>query len=281
MPKRKIIEIDESKCNGCGACVPNCPEGAFKVIDGKVRLISDLFCDGLGACVGHCPEGALTVVEREAVPYEEAKVMVNIVKAGKNTILEHLNHLKTHGEKKFLQIALDYLKERNIKIDFEKEDKPAPKSACGCPGSTRQDMRGEGEEEACEGKAGEIHATGKSQLRQWPVQITLVPPSAPYFEGADLLIAADCVPFAYAKFHDDLLKDKIVIVGCPKLDDTEFYEEKFTEIFKENNIKSVTVARMEVPCCGGIAMAAKKALAESGKKIGFSEVVIGIKGNRL
>ncbi len=281
MVKRKIIEIDESKCNGCGACVPNCPEGAFKVIDGKVRLISDLFCDGLGACVGHCPEGALSVVEREAVPYDEAKVMVNIVKAGKNTILEHLKHLKVHGENKFLQIALDYLKERNIKINFEKEFKPALKSPCGCPGSAVRDMRGEAGEEDSEGKAGEVLATGKSQLRQWPVQITLVPPNAPYFEGADLLIAADCVPFAYAKFHDDLLKGKVVLVGCPKLDDTEYYGEKLAEIFRENNIKSVTVARMEVPCCGGIVMAAKKALAESGKKIPLTEVVIGIKGNRF
>ncbi len=281
MAKRKIIEIDESKCNGCGACVPNCPEGAFKVIDGKVRLISDLFCDGLGACVGHCPEGALSVVEREAVPYDEAKVMVNIVKAGKNTILEHLNHLKSHGEKKFLGTALDYLKKNNVKVDFDVKEKPAAKIGGGCPGSEMRDLRGEEENEACEGKFGEVNSAGNSQLRQWPVQITLVPPSAPYFEGADLLIAADCVPFAYAKFHDDLLNGKIVLVGCPKLDDTGFYAEKFTEIFKENNIKSVTVARMEVPCCGGIVMAAKKALAESGKKIGFSEVVIGIKGNRL
>ena len=281
MAKRKIIEIDESKCNGCGACVPNCPEGAFKVIDGKVRLISDLFCDGLGACVGHCPEGALSVTEREAVPYDEAKVMVNIVKAGKNTILEHLNHLKSHGEKKFLGIALDCLKKSNIEIEFEAGEAHPVRASGGCPGSAMRDLRDEEEDEACEGKSGEVHSAGKSQLRQWPVQITLVPPGAPYFEGADLLIAADCVPFAYAKFHDELLKGKIVLVGCPKLDDTEFYTEKFTEIFNENNIKSVTVARMEVPCCGGIVRAAKKALSESGKKIPFKEVVIGIKGDRL
>ncbi len=290
MAKRKIIEINEDFCNGCGECVPNCPEGAFKVIDGKVRLISDLFCDGLGACVGHCPQGALTVVEREAAPYDEAKVMVNIVKAGKNTILEHLNHLKSHGEHKFLQIALDYLKKNNIPVEFEAGKKVDSNSACGCPGAAMKDFRkgktGESggkdkEEEGCEGKYGEVKAADKSQLRQWPVQITLVPPAAPYFDGADLLIAADCVPFAYAKFHEDLLKGKIVLVGCPKLDDTDFYTEKFTEIFKENNIKSQTIARMEVPCCGGIVAAARKALEASGKKIPVTEVMVGIKGNRI
>jgi len=277
MTKRKIIEINEDVCNGCGDCVPNCPEGAFKVVDGKVRLISDLFCDGLGACIGHCPQGALTVVEREAVPYDEAKVMVNIAKAGKNTIIEHLRHLQSHGEDKFLQIALDYLKKNNIKVEFESKKKHELESVCGCQGSKVMDLTAD---KACEGKNGEVKVTGVSQLRQWPIQITLVPPTAPYFDGADLLIAADCVPFAYAAFHDDLLKGKIVLVGCPKLDDTDFYAEKFTEIFKENNIKSLTIARMEVPCCGGIVSAAKKALAESGKNIPVTEVTIGIKGNR-
>ena len=276
MAKRKIIKIDEEKCNGCSLCIPNCPEGALQIIDGKARLISDLFCDGLGACIGHCPEGAITIEEREAEKYDEKKVMQNIVKQGKNVIIAHLEHLKEHGETKFLNQALEVLKEKGIKNPLS-ERAHANKHAggpSGCPGTKVVDLRGK------ETKKGGVAPSGVSQLKNWPVQIKLVPAFAPYLDNSDLLIAADCTSFAYAGFQDDLLKGKILLVGCPKLDDSEFYKNKFTEIFKMNNIKSVTCAHMEVPCCFGLLNIVKEALSASGKNIPFTDVNIGIKGDR-
>ena len=273
MGKRKIIKIDDKKCNGCGLCIPNCPEGALQMIDGKARLISDLFCDGLGACIGHCPEGAIKIEEREAEPYNERKVMANIVKHGKNTIKAHLEHLKDHGEHKLLKEALDFLKEKGIDVPFSPE-KPGP-LPCGCPGTKVMDF-GKKEKPAKSMK----HAKNPPELRQWPVQITLVPPHAPYLNGSDLLIAADCVPFAYADFHGELLKGKTLLIGCPKLDDAVRYEEKITQVFKDNDIKSVTCAHMEVPCCFGLVEIVKTAIANSGKNIPFKEVTISIKGEK-
>ncbi|NQU94650.1 MAG: 4Fe-4S binding protein [Candidatus Omnitrophica bacterium] len=276
MAKRKIIKIDEKKCNGCSLCIPNCPEGALQIIDGKARLISDLFCDGLGACIGHCPEGAINIEEREAEKYDEKKVMQNIVKQGKNVIIAHLEHLKEHGETKFLNQALEVLKEKGIKNPLT-EKAYAHKHAggpSGCPGTKIVDLRGK------ETKKGGVTPSGVSQLENWPVQIKLVPAFAPYLDNSDLLIAADCTSFAYAGFQDDLLKGKILLVGCPKLDDAEYYKNKFTEIFKTNNIKSVTCAHMEVPCCFGLLNIVQEALAASGKNIPFTDVNIGIKGDR-
>jgi len=281
MAKRKIINIDEEKCNGCGLCIPNCPEGALQIIDGKARLISDLFCDGLGACIGYCPEGAITIEEREAQEYDERKVMENIVKQGKNVIKAHLEHLKQHNQSEYLKQAIGFLKERNIEIPVEQEHLPGKHKHMPpfpeCPGSKIMDFR-EREEVAEEKKA---VSKGISRLRQWPVQIILVPPSAPYLKDADLLIAADCVPFAYADFHDDLLKGKILLVGCPKFDDVEFYKERITQILKNNNIKSITCAYMEVPCCFGLVSIVKSAISASGKDIPFKEVTISIKGGKL
>jgi len=264
MNKRKIIRIDEEKCNGCGLCIPNCPEGALQIIDGKARLVSDLFCDGLGACIGHCPEGAIVIEEREAEEYDERKVMKNIVKQGKNVIKAHLEHLKEHNQFEFLNEAIDFLRERNIEVPIEETLHPEHKHTAvfsGCPGSRAMDL-------------------GVSQLRQWPIQIKLVPSFAPYLKDADLLIAADCVPFAYPDFHDDLLKGKILLVGCPKLDDAKFYEEKITQILKENNIKSITCAHMEVPCCFGLVNIVKNAIKAAEKDVSFNEVTLGIKGNK-
>lgn len=189
MVKRKIIKIDEDKCNGCGLCISNCKEGALQVIDGKARLVNELACDGLGACIGHCPQGAITI-----------------------------------------------------------EESPA---------------------------------SSLSQFINWPVQIMLAPIEAPYFNGADLLIAADCVPFTYADFHADLLKGKVLLVGCPKLDDVGFYREKITQILKTNGIKSVTYAHMEVPCCFGLIDAIREAIRDSAKDIPFAEAIIGIRGERI
>lgn len=275
--KRKIITIDKEKCNGCGLCIPNCPEGALQIIDGKARLISDLFCDGLGACIGHCPEGAITIEEREAEPYDERTVMENIVKQGENTIKAHLLHLKEHGEFTLLREAIEYLQEHGVDIAPEKflhSEQPHGHGTEGCPGA--QVMTFFSEQEADAPAKG---AKRSSKLSQWPVQIQLVPPIAPYLNNAHLLIAADCVPFAYADFHEDFLNGKILLVGCPKLDDARYYEEKIAQILEQNTIKSITVLHMEVPCCFGMVQLVKNALAKSGKKIPLEDITIGIKGD--
>ena len=307
MAVRKIIEIDEDICNGCGECIPNCPEGALQVIDGKARLISDLFCDGLGACLGECPVEAIEVVSREAEPYNETKVMENIARQGKNVIAAHLKHLKDHGETGLHNEALEYLKNNNIEIGeaveaSSKNSENEDRLPCGCPGSAVMDLRGE---EPCESVEPGVRASDptygaalkdnskaaqivellnqltarQSKLKQWPVQIMLVPPTAPYLTGADLLIAADCVPFAYAGFHEDFLENKALLIGCPKLDDSEFYMKKFTEMFRLNDIKSVTVVHMEVPCCFGMLSIVKQAVKDSGKDIPIKAVNIGVRGN--
>jgi ferredoxin len=280
MARRKIIKIDEKKCNGCSLCIPNCPEGALQMIDGKARLISDLFCDGLGACIGHCPEGAITIEEREAEPYDEKKVMENIVKQGKNVIKAHLEHLKGHGANEYFKQATEFLEEKGIGVPGEKAGHKVHvhmHGSSGCPGSRAMDFTKEPKAHKKSKKA----SGSVSQLRQWPIQIKLVPPAAPYLKDADLLIAADCAPFAYADFHDDFLEGKVLLIGCPKLDDAKFYKEKITHILKENNIKSLTCVHMEVPCCFGLVSIAKEAISASGKKIPFEEVTIGIKGKRL
>lgn len=273
MAKRKIIKIEEEKCNGCGQCIPNCPEGALQIIDGRARLISDLFCDGLGACIGHCPQGAITIEEREAGEYNEKKVMQNIVKQGKNVIKAHLEHLKEHGANKYLRQAMDFLREKGMDVPIvERAHIHGPG---GCPGSKIMEFAPKGGSDPKTKQS-----KGSSELRQWPVQIILVPPHAPYFENADLLIAADCVAFAYPDFHQDLLKGKILLVGCPKLDDADFYKEKIAQIFKENSIKSITCTHMEVPCCFGLVQIVKEALKASGKQIPLTELTIGVKGER-
>ena len=273
MVKRKIIKIDERKCNGCGLCIPNCPEGAMQIIDGKARLISDLFCDGLGACIKYCPKDAIKIEEREAEKYDEKKVMENIVKQGKNTIKAHLEHLKEHGEEKYLKQAKDYLKEKNIKLDLNKNTKiPVFHS---CPGSRMMDFKDKKRENSSNPKSRQ-----ESELMQWPVQLNLVPVNAPYFKDADLLLAADCVPFAYANFHSDFLKNKALIIGCPKLDDVEFYEQKLTEILKSNKIKSITIVNMEVPCCFGLQRITENAIKNSGKTIPLRQSIITIQGEK-
>ncbi|HOW35054.1 MAG TPA: 4Fe-4S binding protein [Candidatus Omnitrophota bacterium] len=279
MSKRKIININEEKCTGCGLCIPNCPEGALQIIDGKARLISDLFCDGLGACIGHCPEGAITIEEREAEKYDEEKVIINIVKQGPNVVRAHLEHLKEHNETEYLKEATDYLARKGIMNPLEKSSSCAATKAVpsGCPGSRMMDLR---EGSKASGKEKSAQPKGESQLRQWPVQIMLVPPHAPYLENCDLLIAADCVPFAYADFHQDLLQGKVLLVGCPKLDDMSIYEERLSEIIKNNTIKSVTYAHMEVPCCFGLVGLIEQAIADSGKKIPFNNVTISIRGEK-
>ncbi len=265
--RRKIIQIDEEKCNGCGKCMPNCPEGALQLIDGKARLVSDLFCDGLGACIGECPLGAITVIEREAEPYDERKVMDNILRQGPATIRAHLKHLKDHGETKLLETAIAFLQEKGCQIPSLDN---TGELHCGCPGSLAKRIQ--------------TPETGKlekvpSALRQWPVQLKLLNPAAEYFEGADLLISADCVAHAYGGFHRDFLDGKILIVFCPKLDHaSDEYVEKLAEIFRLHDIRSVTVARMEVPCCGGTTAIVKEALKAAGKTMEINVKIVGIDG---
>ena len=238
MAVRKIIKIDEEKCNGCGLCIPNCAEGALAIVDGKAKIVKDIFCDGLGACLGHCPQDALEVIERDALDFDEAAV-----------------------------------------IDFVKSQEVEPKphahinKPSGCPGSQMKQITRN------ETKDSNVKITSK--LSQWPVQLMLVPVNAPYFKGADLLITADCVPFAYANYHNDFLKDKAVVVGCPKLDDSNYYAQKLSEIIKENDLESITVLRMEVPCCGGIAAAAKTARDKSGIEIPVKVITISLEGEVL
>ena len=261
--RRQIIEIDASRCDGCGACIPNCPEGALQIIDGKARLVGDLFCDGLGACVGECPRGAIRTVEREAEPYDERKVMENIAKQGANTIAAHLGHLKNHGEMKLLSEALDFLRERNIPV-------PAAVHAGGCPGSLARKLR-----PVAAGTPG----GGASALRQWPIQLRLLNPEAECFDDADLLVSADCVAHAHGAFHRDLLAGKILIIFCPKLDqDPAAYVEKLARIFRRHRIRSVTAARMAVPCCGGTELVVKKALEQAEAEIPLKTVIVGLDG---
>jgi ferredoxin len=279
--KRKIISIDEEKCTGCAECIPNCPEGALQVIDGKARLVSDLFCDGLGACVGKCPEGAMTVEERVAKPYDEAKVMANIVKAGPNTIAAHLKHLKDHSACDYYNEALVYLKQNNITLPSEaKPQAPNPKSqlACGCPGSAVRQLDPQSSISNLESK---MASPRPSRLRNWPIQLTLIPPSAPYLKGADLLISADCVGSSHPNFHEDLVKGRVLIIACPKLDDAEAYLEKLTRMFTESAPKTVTCVHMTVPCCFGLVQIVKRAIADSGKTIPFAEVTIDVDGKQV
>ncbi len=271
--KRQIIKIDEEKCNGCGECIKGCPEGALQLIDGKARLINEAFCDGLGACIGECPLGAITIEEREAEPYNEKAVVIRMIEQGENILKAHLKHLKEHGQEDLLLEALDFLEEEGIEIELEEEQTPVS-TACGCPSSVPAEW--ENDETPAE-------AVGRipSYLRQWPVQLYLVPVQAPYFKDANLVIAADCVPFAYANFHQDFLDGNSLIVGCPKLDDAGYYNEKLTEIFKRNVIKKVTIAHMEVPCCFGLNQIVKQAVTDSGKEIPIEEITISIKGEKL
>ncbi len=221
---RKIIKIDENKCNGCGACATACHEGAIEMINGKAKLTREDYCDGLGNCLPACPTGAITFEEREAPAYDEAAVLK--AKAQKQSTLP-----------------------------------------CGCPGTqSKAIQRG-----ICHCSSSTTPAT--SQLSQWPVQIKLVPVNAPYFDGANLLIAADCTAYAYGNFHNEFIRNRITLIGCPKLDDVD-YTEKLTAIIANNNIKSVTVVRMEVPCCGGIEFAVKRALQTSGNFIPWQVVTI-------
>lgn len=269
--KRDIITIDQDKCNGCGQCVKGCPEGALQIIEGKARLVSDLFCDGLGACIGDCPENAIKIEKREAEPYNEYKAMENISKGGEKVIQAHLKHLKEHGQREYLEQAIEYLEQKSLFIpDFEQ------KTQCNCPSTMCKTI------ERSEQKTEQKEYTCSPQLTNWPIQLMLMNPDAAYFENADLLISADCAPFSYPNFQQKFLKGKILIMFCPKLDKTtDAYVEKLSYIFKNKNIQSITIVHMEVPCCSGIEIIVKRALEDAKKIITIKDYTVSVSGELI
>jgi len=279
--ERQIIRIDEEKCDGCGDCCTGCPEGALQLIDGKARLVSEITCDGLGACVGTCPQGAITVETREAPAYDERATIANIVPKGTNTLRAHLAHLLQHGQTTFLAHALEYLGERQIPVpDFREQ--PAPH---GCPGSApRQILRMLPSAPGVPGQAVAGPVPGRqegptSQLTQWPVQLHLIAPANPVFEGADVLLAADCVAFAMADFNQRSLPGKKLAIACPKLDQgQQTYLDKLTALIDLAQVNTITVMIMEVPCCGGLLRLAQVAAQRATRRVPIKLVVVGIDG---
>lgn len=237
---RKIIEIDEEKCDGCGQCVPACAEGAIEVINGKAKVIADVLCDGLGACIGECPNDALHIIERQAEEFDETAVEAHLATKAKNA---------------------------------------ETSMPCGCPSA---EIKSFAPADVCRSanEPAELRDT-ESALTHWPVQIRLVPPTAPFLKNADLLVLADCAAVAYAALHQDYIRDKVVMMGCPKFDDTELYIDKFTQIFSTAHINSVTILYMEVPCCGGLPMIVKKGMAAAGKTTPLTETIISCKGKPM
>lgn len=258
---RKIIKIDEELCDGCGKCIPGCPEQALQLVDTpdgkKARLVREFYCDGLGACLGVCPTGALTIEERESEPYEEEATIARIREVAPKMLEVHLKHLKEHAEK---------LPEHHTH--------EMGQGVSGCPSAKILHWK-EGKTVSAES------ARVDSELRQWPVQLHLVPSFAPYFKDADVVIVADCVPFAYANFHQDFLKGKAIAVGCPKLDDADSYIEKIAQILETATPRSLKVLHMEVPCCFGLVHIVQEAIKKAGVSIPFEAVKIGIRGEVL
>jgi Pyruvate/2-oxoacid:ferredoxin oxidoreductase delta subunit len=237
MVLRNIVKINEEKCNGCGICIPSCAEGAIQIIDGKARLVKDIYCDGLGACLGKCPQDAITIIQREAQEFDEKAAQ------------EHVQSIR------------------------EAPTVHAPPMTC--PSTRAMQLKTE------EKPTADVTEKRETRLSTWPVQLKLLHPNAPFLKNADLLIAADCVPFAYADFHEDMLKNRTLAVGCPKLDDVSLYRNKLAEIFRTANIRSVTVVNMEVPCCFGLNRIVEEAIELSGKKVPVRQETISIKGEKL
>ncbi|MDI6802737.1 MAG: 4Fe-4S binding protein [Bacteroidota bacterium] len=253
MIKRKIIKIDESLCDGCALCIPSCPEGALQIIDGKAKLVEESFCDGLGACLGDCPQNALTVLEEYVEEYDEPSVIEHIRKHAPDKLQTHIQHLANHKHE---------LVSTNLEV-----------VGGGCPSSRMIQW----EQPAVQ----KLKTNFDSQLRQWPVQLHLVPPTAPYFRNADFVLVADCVPFAYSNFHSDFMTGNSIAIACPKLDDTSPYVQKLAHIFKNSNLRSVKVVVMEVPCCSGLAALANEAARMAGMDTPIEIVTVGIQGNLI
>ncbi len=258
---RNIITIDEEKCDGCGNCVPACVEGALQVIDGKARLVKESYCDGLGACLGDCPQGALTVTQLEVDSYDEGGVLTYLEQKSPDLVQRHLEHLRAHGM-------------TSSCVSPAAQPQRAPVAMCPSMQVTAWDEPAAGEAHASRASGDEARV--KSELRQWPVQLTLMPINAPFLQQADLTLIADCVPFANPNMHADFMRDCAIAVGCPKLDDAQAYIGKLTQILANNDIRSLKVAYMEVPCCRGLVFVAQQALKASGKKLPLELVMVSI-----
>ncbi len=241
MAVRSIIKINEDLCNGCGLCVPGCAEGALQIVDGKAKLVKEQYCDGLGVCLGECPTGALTIEERESVEYDEAATNQWLKSIGRPT----------------------------VSAAHQQPDLP-----CGCPGTNLKTF-GKRQEEA---PANAPASVGRSELTQWPIQLMLVPPSAPFLREADLLLAADCVPFAYPDFHRKMLNGRALLIACPKLDNAELYVDKLTQMILRNDLRSITIAHMEVPCCFGLGRIVNEAMQRAGVKVPVMSINVGLEG---
>ena len=252
MALRKIIKIDEELCNGCGQCVPGCAEGALQIVDGKAKLVKEQYCDGLGACLGECPTGALTIVERESEGYDEVATNEWLKSIGRPTVggAHHAPEAKQHAS-------------------AHQPDLP-----CGCPGTA---MKSFGKRQA-EQPSNVPASAGRSELTQWPIQLMLVPPSAPFLREADLLLAADCVPFAYPDFHRKMLKGRALLIACPKLDNEELYIDKLAAMIRQNDFRSITIAHMEVPCCFGLGRIVNEAIKRAGVKVPVMSINVGVEG---
>ncbi|TNF77891.1 MAG: 4Fe-4S ferredoxin [Bacteroidetes bacterium] len=306
---REMVKIDEDLCDGCGACIPSCHEGALQMIDGKARLISDLMCDGLGACLGHCPQGAITIEKREAEPYNETRVMELMVDKGENTVVAHLQHLKEHHEMEYLREGVQYLKDHRSELDFSVEDVMSrvhharveeEQLACGCAGSEARSFAPQSAAGGSVPAAGAFtmaHSVAATQpsgqpsdqpsdqpseLRQWPVQMHLINPGASYFRETDLVLAADCVAFSLGNFHSRWLKGKTLAIACPKLDTgMESYVEKIRALIDGAKINTLTVMMMQVPCCGGLLQMVRMAAGQTERKVPIKKVIVGVEGEIL
>ena len=288
--QREIIKIDEEKCTGCGECVPNCHEGALQVIDGKVRLVSELMCDGLGACIGHCPEDAITIERRDAEPYDEIAVISEMVNKGANTVTAHLKHLKDHQELGYLEEGMTWLEVHEKEVNFSVREvltavegnKDLKHSGNhiqlhhdgGCPGSKERII--------APAPVPVVMAETPSQLTHWPVQMHLINPNSPVYRGADLLLAADCVAFSLGSFHQTFLKNRSLAIACPKLDHgTETYIDKLVAMIDIAKVNAITVMMMEVPCCGGLMQMVISAIAIATRKVPVKAVIVSIDGKIL
>ncbi len=295
---REIVKIDRELCNGCGACIPNCHEGALQMIDGKATLVSELMCDGLGACIGHCPVGAITIEKREADEYDEILTIKEMINAGPNVVTAHLKHLKDYNEHGYLNQAFDFLLNNKSSINFNvdevvfevnahgqkntKKNNPylqnlvnshkGDKLACGCPGTAAKEFA------PCNVENNHNNDEN-SQLSHWPVQLHLINPNAGFFNQCDLLLAADCVAYALANFHQKYLKGKKLAIACPKLDQNkESYIEKLTHLIDHAQVNTITVIKMEVPCCGGLLQLVQSALAIAKNKVPVKVITVSSQG---
>lgn len=296
--KRTVIKIDEELCNGCGICVEGCHEGALQLINGKAVMISDLYCDGLGACIGECPVGAIELIEKETEPYSETAVMERIHTKGEAVILAHLKHLRDHDQLEWFNEGIDWCAKNGIDLDLTKiavrkpnqqqsENRKPLEAPCSCPGSTERDFKAEKAKLKFTSANNPVNHNQQapniaSELQQWPVQLHLLNPQAPFFKNADVLLASDCSAFSHGSFHTEFLKNKVLAIACPKLDSNiESYIEKLTAMIDHSKINTLTVLMMEVPCCGGLIKMANIAKEKAHRNIPIKAIVISVKGEIL